>query len=75
MVTKRITPLPGMPLDKDEILRRWIQFEDDLMHKHHLPTVVPVEVLRKELPSQKWSPAAKYGFGGGVIRFARLFLP
>jgi hypothetical protein len=59
-----------MPLDKDEILARWIQFEDDLMHRGLARPVVAEEVLRKELPSGKWSPASRYVFGVNLTRFA-----
>jgi len=64
-----------MPLDKDEILQRWIQFEDDRMHRHHINAVAPVEVLRKEVKSGKWDETSKYVFGRGIIRFAHSLLP
>ncbi len=46
---------------RQEDLVRWAQRPDP---------VVPEEVLKKELPSQVWSPTAKYAFGNGIIRFA-----
>lgn len=34
---------------------------------------IPEAVLGKELPSQKWSPAMKYGFLGSIIGYANIF--
>jgi hypothetical protein len=75
MNTKAAQPLPGMPLDKDEILQRWIQFEDDRMHRDHLNAVVPTEVMKKEVKDREWTEASKYVFGRGIIRFAHSLLP
>jgi len=64
----------GWPLTTKEIIQERVEFEDRILNKLVTP-VQDREVMRKELPSQKWSPTARYVFGNNIIRFAASMLP
>ena len=59
----------GWPLTVQDILMERINFEDRLRSKEQ--TVVHDEkVMKKELPSQTWSPTSRYIFSRNIMRFA-----
>lgn len=64
----------GWPLTAQEIIQERVEFEDKLLHKN-VRVEHPPEVMRKELPSQRWTPTARYVFGSGVIRAAMSLMP
>lgn len=71
----RIAPLPykGAPLTVQDIIQQQVNFEDQfLSHINYMPQ--DGETKEKELPSQVWSPTARYVFGVNV-RLFKFFLP
>lgn len=64
----------GWPLTAQEIIQERVEFEDRFIHRHDRVTHDPV-AMKKELPSQTWSPAAQHAFGSSIIRFAESLLP
>lgn len=68
-------PLPykGAPLSTYDLVMQQVRFEEQFFP--HLEYVHSEEAMRKELPSQKWSPAARVAFGNGIIRFVLAMTP
>ena len=64
----------GWPLTKEELFQREIEREDRQRHRF-AKAEHDAAVMRKELPSQRWTPTARYVFGSGVIRAAMSLLP
>lgn len=61
-------PYKGAPLGIYDLVMQQVRFEEQFFP--HLEYTHSPESLAKELPSQKWSPAAKFVFGNNLIRFA-----
>jgi len=67
--TRRVgLPYKGAPLGMYDLVMQQVRFEEQFFP--HVEHTHSAEALAKELPTQKWSPAAKYAFGSNVIRFA-----
>jgi len=66
-------PYKNAPLTTRDIIMQQVEFEDK--YYPHLVYTHSKEVMRKELPSGKWNPAAQYVFGNNIMRFAHALLP
>lgn len=73
--TTNPVPLPyrGAPLGVHDLVMQQVRFEDQFFPHHQV--VHSEEVMKKQLPSSKWTPAAKHVFGNNIIRFALALMP
>lgn len=66
----KLAPLPykSAPLTREDIIMERVRFEEAFL-PHIIYDPQEPEVMHKELPDTKWSPASAHIFGINITRF------